>query len=287
MSLIEEVMRRGAHERTAPVPGNLAPMPGNLAPIQRAARPHNLGVPQPPPGAGPQEVFTPQFRSAPVDPEAMERNHILLRVHDVAISRAYKILRTRVLRRLSANNWATLGITGTAAGEGKSLTAVNLALALAQDVNTWVTLVDLDLQRPQLGSYLGMTYEHGLTDYLTGQVELDQIVYDIGVKRLAVIPNATSVESSSELLSSPRMADFVNALESQSPRRVVIYDMPPLMVTDDVLAFAPRVDSFLLVVSQGQTARRTLANAKEVLSELNLMGVVLNRSTERNDSPYY
>jgi protein-tyrosine kinase len=112
-------------------------------------------------------------------------------------------------------------------------------------------------------------------------------VYDIGVKRLTVIPNATSVESSSELLSSPRMADFVNALESQSPRRVVIYDMPPLMVTDDVLAFAPRVDSFLLVVSQGQTARRTLANAKEVLSELNLMGVVLNRSTERNDSPYY
>ena len=54
-----------------------------------------------------------------------------------------------------------------------------------------------------------------------------------------------------------------------------------------MLAFAPRVDSFLLVVSQGLTARRTLANAKEVLSEINLMGVVLNRSTERNDSPYY
>jgi protein-tyrosine kinase len=58
-------------------------------------------------------------------------------------------------------------------------------------------------------------------------------------------------------------------------------------VTDDVLAFAPRVDTFLLVVSQGQTARRTLSNAKEVLAEMNLMGVVLNRSTERNDSPYY
>ena len=167
------------------------------------------------------------------------------------------------------------------------MTAVNLALALAQDVNTWVTLVDLDLQRPQLGSYLGMTYEHGLTDYLSGQAELDQIIYDIGVKRLAVVPNATSVESSSELLRSPRMADFVNALEAQAPRRIVIFDMPPLMVTDDVLAFAPRVDSFLLVVSQGQTARRTLTNAKEVLAEVNLMGVVLNRSTERNDSPYY
>lgn len=281
MSLIEEVMRRSAHERTVTAPDVVS------APMQRTARPRNSGVPQPPPGAAPQDVFTPQLRSAPVDPDAMERHHVLLRVHDVAISRAYKILRTRVLRRLSANNWASLGITGIAAGEGKSLTAVNLALALAQDVNTWVTLVDLDLQRPQLGSYLGMTYEHGLTDFLTGQVELEQIVYDIGVKRLAVVPNATSVESSSELLSSPRMADFVNALESQCPRRVVVYDLPPLMVTDDVLAFAPRVDAFLIVVSQGKTARRTLSNATEVLSELNVLGVVLNRSTERNDSPYY
>ena len=276
MSIVEEVMRRSALEHTAAVAGNIMSTP-------RAQRSY-VGVPPPTPS---EPITPPQYRVAPVDPEAMERNHVLLRVHDVAISRAYKILRTRVLHRLQANNWHTLGITGTAAGEGKSLTAVNLALALAQDVNTWVTLVDLDLQRPQLGSYLGMTYEHGLTDYLSGQAELDQIVYDIGIKRLAVVPNATSVESSSELLRSPRMADFVNALEAQAPRRIVIFDMPPLMVTDDVLAFAPRVDSFLLVVSQGQTARRTLTNAKEVLAEVNLMGVVLNRSTERNDSPYY
>jgi protein-tyrosine kinase len=275
MSLIEEVMRRSAHERTAAMPG----------PVMSTSR---LGR-QPPVSPPPlPENFVPvQYRPAPVDPQAMERNRVLLRVPDVGISRAYKILRTRVLHRLAANNWFSLGITGTTAGEGKSLTAVNLALALAQDVNTSVFLVDLDLQRPQLGAYLGMSYEHGLTDYLSGQAQLDQIIYDIGVKRLAVIPNASSVENSSELLGSPRMAEFIAALEAQMPRRVIVYDMPPLMVTDDVLAFAPRVDTFLLVVSQGQTARRTLANAKEVLAEVNLMGVVLNRSTERNDSPYY
>jgi protein-tyrosine kinase len=275
MSLIEEVMRRSAHERTAA-------MPGTVLPTSRLGR-----QPPAPPPPLPENFVPVQYRPAPVDPQAMERNRVLLRVPDVGISRAYKILRTRVLHRLAANNWFTLGITGTAAGEGKSLTSVNLALALAQDVNTSVFLVDLDLQRPQLGNYLGMSYEHGLTDYLTGQVDLDQIVYDIGVKRLAVIPNASSVENSSELLGSPRMGEFLSALEAQIPRRIVVFDMPPLMVTDDVLAFAPRVDTFLLVVSQGQTARRTLANAKEVLAEVNLMGVVLNRSTERNDSPYY
>lgn len=277
MSLIEEVMRRQAHERGA-MPGGLAVGAGAAASSARAARPIQPPVPEAPPQ---------EYRPAALDPEALERNRVLLRVHDVAVSRAYKILRTRVLNRMVASNWTALGITGTCAGEGKTLTAVNLALALAQDPNGWVCLVDLDLQRPQLGACLGMSYEYGLTDYLAGQADLSQVIYDIGIKRLAVVPNSSPIETSSEHLRSPRMAEFVNELEAQSPRRIIIFDMPPLNVSDDVLAFAPRVDAFLLVVSQGYTARRTLANAKEVLSELNLLGVVLNRSTERNDSPYY
>jgi len=71
------------------------------------------------------------------------------------------------------------------------------------------------------------------------------------------------------------------------PRRVVIFDMPPLLASDDVLAFAPQFDSLLLVVSEGQSGRAMLRGAKEVLAEMNLMGVVLNRSKERNESAYY
>jgi protein-tyrosine kinase len=269
-------MRRQAHERAA-MPGGLAASAGAAA-TTRATRP----VLAPAPEAAPQE-----YCPARVDPDMLERNRVLLRIQDVSVSRAYKILRTRVLHRMAANNWSTLGVTGTSPGEGKTLTAINLALALAQDPNAWVYLVDLDLQRPQLGAYLGMSYEYGLTDFLAGHAALDQIVYDIGIKRLAVVPNASPVETSSEHLCSARMADFINTLAAQVPRRIVIFDMPPLTVSDDVLAFAPRVDSFLLVVAQGFTARHTLANAKEVLSELNVLGVVLNRSTENNDSPYY
>jgi protein-tyrosine kinase len=277
MSLIEEVMRRQAHERAATA-GGFGPNAGPAAAAARATRPVLAPAP---------EAVNEHYQPAALDPAALERNRVLLRVQDVAVSRAYKILRTRVLHRMAAGNWCTLGVTGTVAGEGKTITAINLALALAQDPNAWVFLVDLDLQRPRLGTYLGMSYEYGLTDFLAGQAQLEQVIYDIGVKRLAVVPNASPVETSSEHLRSPRMADFVNALEAQSPRRIVIFDMPPLLASDDVLAFAPRVDSFLLVVSQGFTARRTLANAKEVLAELNVLGVVLNRSTEHNDSPYY
>ena len=277
MSLIEEVMRRQAHERAAR-PGGLAVSAGAAASTARVARP--IVAPAP-------EAAIQQYRAAELDPEALERNRVLLRVRDIAVSRAYKILRTRVLHRMVDNNWFTLGVTGTGVGEGKTLTAINLAIALAQDPNAWVFLVDLDLQRPQLGAYLGMSYECGLTDFLTGQAELEQVVYDIGIKRLAVVPNASPLETSSEHLRSAKMADFINTLEAQTPRRIVIFDMPPIMVSDDVLAFAPRVDSFLVVATQGLTARRTLANAREALSELNVLGVVLNRSTEHNDSPYY
>ena len=144
MSLIEQVMRRQAHERAA------MGLPASPAAAAAHARPNPAPV---------SEAAVQQFRPAPVDPEALERSRVLLRVQDVAVSRAYKILRTRVLHRMADNNWFTLGITGTGAGEGKTLTAINLAIALAQDPNAWVFLVDLDLQRPQLGAYLGMSYE--------------------------------------------------------------------------------------------------------------------------------
>src|SRR5262245_36961431 len=268
MSVIEDALRKSSTQRTR---SNFA-APGWGSRVSVAPAP---------------EVQARHFRAAATDPELIEKNHILLGVSDVAVTRAYKILRTRVLHRLQANNWRSVGITGTTAGEGKSLTAINLALALAQEVNTWVFLVDLDLQRSQVGGYLGMNVDFGVTDYLTGQCELDQCIYDIGVRRLAVLPNVRRAENSSEFLTSPRMGEFVHKLTEEAPRRIIVFDMPPILASDDVLAFGPRADSHLLVVSQGHTARRTLANAKEILAEMNVIGVVLNRSTEHNDSPYY
>lgn len=268
MSVIEDALRKSSQQRTrtsnfvAPNWGTRVPTMGSEAPARH-------------------------YPAAATDPEIIERNHVLLGVSDVAVTRAYKILRTRILHRLVANNWHSIGITGTAAGEGKTLTAVNLALALAQEVNTWVFLVDLDLQRSQVGQYLGMSVDYGITDYLTGQCELEQCTYDIGVRRLAVVPNVRRAENSSEFLTSPRMGELVQTLSNETPRRVIVFDMPPVLASDDVLAFGPRADSHLLVISQGHTARRTLSNAKEMLAEMNVIGVVLNRSTEHNDSPYY
>ena len=228
-----------------------------------------------------------QYPLCATDVVRMEENRILPQISDRAALRAYKIMRTRLLQRLGQNNLQTVAVTGTDTGQGKTLTAINLAIALAQDTNTSVFLVDLDLQRPMIGTYMGMTFKHGLGEYLTGEAELDQIIYSPGIERLAVIPNSTSFEHSSERLTGPRMRELESFLKAESPPRIVIYDMPPLLLSDDVLTFAPQVDGILLVVSEGFTTRSALKKSKEILAEMNLIGVVLNRSTERDDAAYY
>lgn len=225
-------------------------------------------------------------RAAVPNLAVMERNAILLAISDQAALRSYKILRTRVLQRMTANNWRSLAVISPGMGEGKSTTAINLALALAQDVNTNVFLVDLDMQRPQTASYLGIDIDKGLGDYLCGAASIEEIVYDIGVERLAVIPNSRLVAQSSEKLGTELMVQLVKELEGDA-NRIIIYDLPPLLVSDDVLAFAPHLDALLLVISEGVTDRVTLEKAREILMEMNLLGVVLNRSAVARAAAYY
>lgn len=224
---------------------------------------------------------------ATIDSAVMERSCILPRVSDETALRAYKILRTRVLQKLSANNWRSMVVTGTDVQQGKTLTSINLAFALAQDPSTNVCLVDLDLRRPHVANSMGMQFNFGLGDYLSGSAEIEQIMYEVGVPRLTIIPNAQSLQHSSELLSSTRMAQLVERLYAGDSHRVVIFDMPPLMMSDDVMVFSRQADGILLVVSEGATERGTVEKAKEVLAEMNVLGVVLNQSMESNEAGYY
>jgi protein-tyrosine kinase len=273
MSLIEQALRRAAAKqaggqtvRRAPGSETTRPVAASLQPASQPSR---------------------AFRSVTLDAAALQQNHVLPSLPDVAAQRAYKVLRTRVLQRMSAENWRSVAVTGSAAGEGKTLTAVNLAIALAQDMNTSAFLVDLDLQRPRVAQCLGMTTDKGLSDYLQEQASIEDVIYDPGIPRLAVIPNTKALQQSSELLSSPRMLTLLQTLLAEVPKRIIVCDLPPLLMSDDVLAVAPHVDSVLMVVAQGQTARSTLESAKDTLATMNLLGVVLNRSPERDDSPYY
>lgn len=277
MSIIEEAVRKTAerYQRSPPPPE------------QPAGRPRLRRVP--PPAAETANVRS--FQPVTLDRGVLDDNNILPQLADPGALRGYKILRTRVLRRLEANQWHSFAVTGATPGEGKTLTSINLAMALAQDSNTWVFLVDLDLHRPKVSSYLGLNNsngERGLTDYLLGDATFEQITYSpAGMDRLAVIPTFQTVANASDLLTSPRMDELVQGLEAEMPRRIVIFDMPPVLASDDVLAFSPQVDGMLLVVAEGMTSRDALKSAKSLLQEMNLLGVVLNRSEAQDEGAYY
>lgn len=210
--------------------------------------------------------------------ELLKHNRLVVEESNPAHS-AYKMLRTRVLQRMRRNNWTTLAVTGISQGEGKTTTAINLALSLARDVTTSVVLVDLDLRKPAIHQKLGIKPAYSFIDYLNGAEPLEKTLICPGPERLALLLNAVSYANSSELVTSPQMGELVHKMKS-GQGRIVVFDLPPLLVTDDLLAFSPFVDAVLLVVSQGITKRDDLLAAKEMLGDTNIVGTILNRSTE-------
>jgi protein-tyrosine kinase len=227
------------------------------------------------------------FKIATFDAAAMRRHCVVLAGAEPPVLSAYKILRTRVRRRMLAHQWRSVGLSGAAEGAGKTLTAINLAMVFAQDSRSPCVLVDLDLVRPKIGEYLGMRFDKGLSDYLLGEAQIEDIVYSVEVPGLTVVPNGRPVQQSSELLATPRMTDLVRYLESLRQQPTIIYDLPPLLMSDDVLVFSPHMDCVLDVVAVGVTSRASIERSKEILAELNVVGVVLNRATAWEKSSHY
>ena len=228
-----------------------------------------------------------QRKTAEFRQNAMEDSGVLLGTEDEAALRTYKILRTRIQHRLIDNGWHSLGVTSALPGDGKTLTAINLAISLARDVGTYVFLVDMDLQRPTVCKYFGMEFFAGISDYLEGVANFDDILYSVGVDRLTIVPNRVAVEGSSDVLGAPQMLHLIKNLNTESPRHIIIYDLPPVLVSDDVIKFGAHMDSVLFVASEGHTPRSAVPRAVEALGGMNILGVALNKSNETQADLYY
>ena len=230
------------------------------------------------------------FSKLPVmipDEECLEKYRIVAALKDAPERFAYKVLRTRILQRLRASQFNLVGVTGAGPGEGKTITAINLAFSLAQDVNHQVILADLDLRRPSIHEYLGLTPKYDLTDLLNGSSNLEDVLVCPNANRLAVLTVQTPYRDSSEILSSPEMANIVYQLKSLGQSTITIFDLPPVLASDDVIAFSPLLDTLLLVVGQGLCRREDLKEAQELLRESEILGVVLNATREKTAATGY
>ncbi len=205
-------------------------------------------------------------------------NRVIAAVPQHPFKDAYRMLRTRVLQTMRNNGWNSVAVTGPATGCGKTLTAINLAISLAMEVTQTVLLVDLDLRDPAIHKYFGHEPELGLSDYLTRDVKLHELLFSPSIDRLVVLPGRSALHNSAEMLRSPRMIALVNEITSRYPDRLVVFDLPPILAADDALAFAPYTDSILMVAESGKTRKEDLQKAYQILKDTPLIGTVLNRS---------
>lgn len=187
------------------------------------------------------------------------------------------MLRTQVLFWLAEYGGSTVGVTSPSSGDGKTLTAVNLAVQIAAAVDYTVLLVDANLRAPAVDGCFGWPPMPGLTDRLLGDVPLEQLLLQSGIDRLAVLPaGGARPQDSAELLGSHAMGVLVDELAHRWGARIVVFDLPAALETSDVLAFSPHVDGLLLVARQGATHKRELARAQALLPSHKQIGVALN-----------
>ena len=190
-------------------------------------------------------------------------------------------LRSKILHGLAQQGWKRIAVTSPTHGCGKSFVAANLALSLARRPTSRTALIDLDLRRPHLANLLGLQDAPDLTEFLTGEQPLESIFRRYG-RTLALGLNSTPVEMAAELLHSPDSALALSAMVEQLDPEVVIYDMPPALGTDDLLAIAPSVDAVLLVVDGTKTSPEDVRACERLFEgRLPLLGVVLNRAQNR------
>jgi protein-tyrosine kinase len=225
-------------------------------------------------------------RTVPVNASFLRKQRVIGGIQDKRIIDAYKLLRTRVLQRMQQNNWNTLGVTSAGEHTGKTLTAVNLSISIAMKLNYTVLLVDADMRRPNVHNLFGFQPTLGLKDYLEANASIEEILVHPSIDRLVILPGRSVEHGSSELLASPRMVELVEELKSRYPSRLVVFDLPPVMVGDDVVAFAPNLDTAMLIVEDHKTQADELARSIDLLEGLDLIGAVLNKSTEDSRQPY-
>ena len=214
--------------------------------------------------------------AAVVEPGSVDRHIICFTDPYSPDAEQYRKLRARILRDTAEGFRNIIMATSAQAGEGKTITAINLAIAIAQEIDHTVLLVDADLRMPSIHKYLGLTVKHGLSDYLKGDAKLPEVLIKTGIGKLVLLPSGSPMENPAELLSSDRMKGLVQELKNRYKDRYVIFDSSPLLLTADALSLTRYMDGIIMVVQADRTPQSDAEKALALLKSTPVLGVVFN-----------
>jgi Mrp family chromosome partitioning ATPase len=218
----------------------------------------------------------PAYDTELLNEEHLERHRILAHKTRCPEADVYRQLRAKVLRVMNESGFKALAVTSPNYGDGKTTVALNLGISIALDLKQTILLVDLDLRKPSVHKYLNLEPKYGLTDHLLHDRPLKDCLTRPPFDRVNVLPVGSALENSSEALSSPKMISLAHEVKNRYPDRLVIYDLPPVLIQDDPIAFLPQIDAVLVVVRDGVTKSEDLRRCLRNLSGANVIGTVLN-----------
>ncbi len=215
-------------------------------------------------------------------------NRIISNEHDPVLN-SYRVLRTRVLQKMGEEGWRTLAVVAAAPGAGKTVTAINLSIAIASSQTARVVLSDFDFYRPSVARYLGLPQGNSVLDFFEGSAPFENVTYQIDFPNLLVQPNDRVSRRGAEFLNSERLEALFDSAIGDYGAQIVVMDTSPILGCDDTLSLLPHIDCVLLVAASGETKASDLKEARRLLQKTNIVGTVLNMApaSSLNSSYYY
>ncbi|MEJ6404874.1 CpsD/CapB family tyrosine-protein kinase [Yoonia sp. 2307UL14-13] len=242
-------------------------------------RDNNIGPDEPP---GPDQLKFAQEQLWQKLPEFKTKPGRLLRnrVMTIEANKAaapYDVMRTNLLHEMRSKNWRRVAITSPGGQCGKTTVGLNLAFSLARQRDIRVMVVELDLRQPAIARILGIRPTTDFADVLAVQTKVGDSIQRMGDNLAFAVPKKVR-QNAAELLQSVHAAHVIDAIEKRYQPDVMIFDMPPMLVTDDTLAFSDQLDCALLVGAAETTSIDEIARCKQGLEDrTNLIGVILNK----------
>ena len=247
---------------------------------KRAGPPISLAASAPPPS----DSF---FKPVACNFADFGKHRIIANEQDPVLN-AYRVLRTRVLQKMESEGWKTIAVVSPGASAGKTVTAINLAIAIGSKKGSRATLIDLDFYRPSVARYLGLKEIPSVLDYFEGKRTLEEVTVRPDLTDVLLIANERVTRRGAEYLTSEHADNLIEKTTGEYGSRVVIFDMSPLLGCDDSIAFLPKVDCALFVAASGETRVHEFKEAQRILRNTTTIGTVLNKApTVMTPNQYY
>ena len=235
--------------------------------------------------------FTPPPHIYPESPDTIEVSHPLLVTANnshTPIAEEYRKLKSVLVELTRKEKFRNMMmVTSSLCSEGKSITALNLAISLAHEHDNTVLLVDADLRKPSLHSYLGIEAKTGLAECMTQEIDVGEAIIRTGIGKLSLLPAGNRVKNPVELFSSQKVRELFLQMKSRYRDRYIIIDTPPVLPFTESRTLSTMMDAVIMVVKEGVASPDEITEAIGYVKGPDLLGIVYNEATIEGRSNHY